>query len=137
MRISTLLTTLLLTVFSANTMAFETDVNPQAMFYINIPLDGTESKRDKTTFGFRLDSHGYTRFDNVPYVKQLDRSAVFDFKMAPDGIEGIYISGIDYLKLYQVNKQNEDDIDYEDQVTIMDEVRGIMSDMSRVAPIGV
>ncbi|MGY8815666.1 MAG: hypothetical protein ACKVHQ_13275, partial [Gammaproteobacteria bacterium] len=50
---------------------------------------------------------------------------------------GIYISGIDYLKLYQVNKQNEDEEEYEDQITIVDEVRGWMSYMSSIAPMGV
>jgi hypothetical protein len=137
MRFSILLLTLSLTIISANTMAIETGFNPQAMFYINIPFDGKDASQDKSTYGFRLDSHAYTRYDNVPYVRQLDQTAVFDFKMAPDGIEGIYISGIDYLKLYQVNKQNEDEEEYEDQITIVDEVRGWMSYMSSIAPMGV
>ncbi|MGK0297248.1 MAG: hypothetical protein ACI9XC_000850 [Gammaproteobacteria bacterium] len=137
MRFLTLLLTLILTITSANTMAVETGFNPQAMFYLNIPFDGNEASNDQSTYGFRLDSHAYTRYDNVPYVRQLDQTAVFDFKMEADRIEGIYISGVDYLKLYQVNKQNEDEDEYEDQITIFDEIRGWTSYMSSIAPMGV
>jgi hypothetical protein len=137
MRISTLILGLLLTTVSANTMAVETGMNPQAMVYISIPLDGTVSSGNKTTYGFRLDSHAYSRFDNVTYTRQLERPAVFDFKMASGGIEGIYISGIDYYRITVVNRQNGDEGEYEDQVSVMDEVRGIMSDMTAIAPMGV
>jgi len=134
-----MIVTLVLSFITTNTIAFETDVNPQAMFYISIPLDGTAFEKENTTFGFRLDSHAYSRYDNVPYVRQLERPAVFDFKMEPRGIEGIYISGIDYYKLYQIHKQNEgeEDIEYEEQVSIMDEIKFIIADMSNIAPMGV
>jgi hypothetical protein len=69
MRFSTLLLSLILTIMSANTLAIETGFNPQAMFYINIPFDGKEASHEKSTYGFRLDSHAYTRYDNVPYVR--------------------------------------------------------------------
>lgn len=137
MRFSILIITLILTMVSASSTAFETGVNPQAMFYINIPLDGANTVRDKSTFGFRLDSHAYSRFDDVPYIRQLERPAVFDLKMASDGIEGIYISGIDYYRKYEVNRQNEDEGEYEDQVSITDEIRARITTMSSIAPMGV
>ena len=139
MRITTVIVTLVLSIISTNTIAFETGVNPQAMFYVSIPFDGSAFKKEKTTFGFRLDSHAYSRYDNVHYVRQLDRPAVFDFKLEPGGIEGVYISGIDYYKLYQIHKQNEgeEDIEYEDQVSIIDEIKFIIADMTNIAPMGV
>jgi hypothetical protein len=137
MRFLNLIITLLLTTVSANGMAFESFVNPQAMFYISIPLDGSVSLREKTRFGFRLDSHAYSRFDDVPYIRQLDRPAVFDLKMKSDGIEGIYFSGIDYYDIYVVNRQNEDEGEFEDQVSVTDEIKARIAVMSNIAPMGV
>ena len=136
MRFLSLLASFFLSTVSANGMAFETDLNPQAMVYLSIALDGGGTD-NKTSFGFRLDSHAYSRYDNVPYIRQLERPAVFDFKMAPDGIEGIYFSGIDYYSLYQVNRQNQDEDEYEDQVSAVDEIKAIITDMSSIAPMGV
>ena len=137
MRFTIFIITLLLTTVSNSSMAYETGVNPQAMFYLSIPLDNTVTARSKTTFGFRLDSHAYSRFDNVPYIRQLDRPAVFDFKMASKDIERIYFSGIDYYQIYKVNKQNEDGDQSSDDTGVTDEVRGILSDMTSIAPMGV
>ena len=137
MRFTIFIITLILTTVSNRTMAVETGVNPQAMFYISIPFDNTMSASDKTTFGFRLDSHAYSRFDNVPYIRQLDRHAVFDFKMTSKDIEGIYFSGIDYYQIYKVNRQNEDGDQSSDEIGVTDEVRGILLDMTSKAPMGV
>ncbi len=138
MRLVYLVISLLLTTVSANTMADDLAINPQAMFYISIPFDGPRYTEDKTTYGLRFDSHAYSRYDKVSYLKQLDRGAVFDFKLTPGEIEGIYLSGINYYQLYKVYKQNEEEeIDYEDQVSVMDEIKGTISDMSAIAPIGV
>jgi hypothetical protein len=120
-------------------MADDLAMNPQAMLYISIPFDKPGFTEDKTTYGLRFDSNAYSRYDKVSYVQQLDRGAVFDFKLTPNEIEGIYLSGVNYYQLYKVYKQNEDeeDYDYEDQVSVMDEIRGTISDMSAIAPMGV
>ncbi len=83
MRLVYLVISLLLTTVSANTMADDLAINPQAMFYISIPFDGPRYTEDKTTYGPRFDSHAYSRYDKVSYFKQLDRGAVFDFKLTP------------------------------------------------------
>ena len=139
MRLFNLVFTLILTMGSANTMADELSINPQAMLYISIPFAKPGFTEDKTTYGFRFDSNAYSRYDHVPFLKQLNRPAVFDFKLSPGEIEGIYLSGVNYYQLYKVYKQNEgeDDYDYEDQVSVMDEIKGTISDMSAIAPIGV
>ena len=139
MRLLNLVFTLILTLFSANTMADDLAMNPQAMFYISVPFDGPRYTEDKSTYGFRFDSHAYSRYDKVSFIQQLDRPAVIDFKLTPGEIEGIYLSGVNYYQLYKIYKQNEDEeeIDYEDQVSVMDEIRGTISDMSAIAPIGV
>lgn len=139
MRLLNMVVMLILTTVSANSMADDLAINPQGMFYISIPFDGPSFSEHKSNYGFRFDSHAYSRYDRISYIQQLDRPAVFDFKLAPEGIEGIYISGINYYQMYKVYKQNEDEeeFDYEDQVSVMDEIKGTISDMSNIAPIGV
>lgn len=138
MRTLIMITTLLLTISAGGARAVETGMNPQAMVYISIPFDGNSQQDDTTTFGFRLDGHAYSRFDRVSYMEQLNRPAVFDLRVESGAIEGIYLSGINYYQLYRLHRQNEEeDTDYEDQVSVTDSIRGILSDMTDVAPMGV
>ena len=149
MRISTAVAAVLLSIVSANSMAFETNVKPHAMFYVTVPLGGPGPDQDKATFGFRLDNiyvdpatSGY-----VDYHRQLQQPAVFDLRMDRHGLDGIYVSGIDYLQLYKVNRQNEEEgvvveetqaeEDYEEALPLSDRIRGVFADMRSIAPMGI
>jgi hypothetical protein len=161
MRISTIITILLLSLSAANTHAFETTVKPHAMIYINVPLGGA-GEQGKTTFGVRLDNINvdYAGSRYVDYHRQMLRTAVFDLRMDRRGLDGIYISGTDYLRLYRVSRQNEgegevleegevveeavveeavaeEEYDYEEELPISDRIRGVFADMRNTAPMGI
>lgn len=105
---SRILTILFVALISFSTQAFESAVKPHAMLYLSIPLDGTGSKQDKLTYGFRLDNIEYTAGEPVNYQQQLQRTAVMDIRMDKHGLDGVYVSGKDYVELYHVMKQNEE-----------------------------
>jgi hypothetical protein len=161
MSLSKLLTVVLVSLLSFSTQAFETAVKPHAMLYVSIPLDGKSHDRDSINYGFRLDNVEYTPGKPVNYQQQLQRTAVMDIRMDEHGMDGLYISGIDYLQMYRVNRQNEDqggdaapdaassadgeavaaeaeaEEDVDDGLTVGDRIRGVIADMRATAPMGV
>lgn len=159
-RIITMCTVALL---SFGSQAFESAVTPHAMIYVSIPLDGPAPDRDRLNYGFRLDSVPYTPGESIDYQRQLQRTAVLDFRMDEHGMDGLYLSGIDYLTLYRVSRQNGDErgeMTVKDETpaaaaegsadaavgeqaeadtgrTVGDHVRGVFADMRATAPMGV
>lgn len=107
-RIITMCTVALL---SFGSQAFESAVTPHAMIYVSIPFGGNTPERDSLNYGFRLDSIAYTSGEHVDYQRQLQKTAVLDLRMNEHGVDGLYLSGIDYLKLYRANRQNEQEGD--------------------------
>ena len=145
---------------SFGSQAFESGVTPHAMIYVSIPLDGPAPDRDRLNYGFRLDSVPYTPGESIDYPRQLQRTAVLDLRMDEYGMDGFYLSGIDYLKLYRISRQNGDeggevaagegaaaeetaDVATGEQAqedngrTVGDHVRGVFADMRATAPMGV
>ena len=64
------------------------------MLYVSIPLDGPAPDRDRLNYGFRLDSVPYTPGESVDYQRLSQRTAVMDFRMDEQGVDGLYLSGI-------------------------------------------
>lgn len=158
MSLTKILTVVLVSLLSFSTQAFETAVKPHAMLYVSIPLDGKTYDRDSINYGFRLDNIAYTPGEPVNYQQQLQGTAVLDFRMDEHGMDGLYISGIDYLQMYRVNRQNDDqgsnaeadattssdeavvaeaEEDVDDGLTVGDRIRGVLADMRATAPMGV
>jgi len=124
------------------------------MLYYKFSLGGYDSNTSKNSFGLRFDNVTYTPDHSIDYKQLAARPAVFDFRMNRHGVEGIYISGTDYLKQYKVNRQNDEQIDegtdveaeeeyeeeyedYDDGLTIGEHVSGVLADLRSVAPLGV
>ena len=160
MSLTKLLTIVLVSLLSFSTQAFETAVKPHAMLYVSIPLDGKTYDRDSINYGFRLDNIEYTPGEPVNYQQQLQRTAVLDFRMDERGMDGLYISGVDYLQMYRVNRQNQDqgsnaesdaatssdeavvaeaeaEEDVDEGLTVGERIRGVLADMRATAPMGV
>lgn len=120
---------------------YQTYVRPHAMFYYKFTPGGSTTRESHSSFGFRVDNIDHHLTRGVDYQRLLHRPAVFDFRMDRQGIEGIYISGIDYLDLYQVRRQNEEQTEGEGE-TPEDADSGktvseVIADMRSVAPLGV
>ena len=127
------------------------------MLYYKVALGESDSNRSKSSFGLRFDNVTYTPDHTIDYKHLAARPAVFmDLRMDKHGVEGIYISGTDYLKQYKVNRQNDEQLDdeqidegtevtaeeeyeeeYDDSLTIGEHVSGVLADMRSVAPLGV
>lgn len=99
---------LLVSVVSVNSHAFESAMKPHAMVYLTIPLDRTNANQDKFNLGFRIDNVAYTPGEPVNYQALLQHRALIDFRIDNKGLDGIFISGTDYVQLYKVSRQNED-----------------------------
>ena len=80
------------------------------MLYYKVALGESNSNRSKSSFGLRFDNVTYTPDHTIDYKHLAARLAVFDLRMDKHGVEGIYISGTDYLKKYKVNRQNDEQI---------------------------
>jgi hypothetical protein len=154
MYLTKIITMLLVSLLSFSTQAFESSVKPLVMVYLTVPLDGTRVNEDAFNYGFRLDHVAYTPGEPVNYQQQFQRTASLDFRMDKQGLDGIYISGKDYLHSLRVNRQNEDqgsdettaeatddaatDIEDEDDgLTVSDRIKGVIADMRAVAPMGI
>ena len=108
MRILYFVVVLFLSVTSTSSMAVETINEPHAMFYYQMSFGEAKSKIEQgPTFGFRVDRADLATNSVIDYQQILKRPAVFDFKMRNKSIEGIYVSGKDYLKAYRVHHADE------------------------------
>jgi len=106
MRILVMITVLLMSFVSGNSIADQVGVKPVAMLYVAIPL-GTTRNQEQPSFGFRLDNIEYEQGSVVQYNRLLEKSALVDFRMGAHGIQGIYFSGTDYLQRYRIYRQNQ------------------------------
>lgn len=136
MRIIITITFLLMSFMSGNTIAFETGPMHRAMLYLEIPLDGTESDQDMVGFGFRLDNIESTQQGIYTDYPMNNPTALMDFRMNKQGIEGIYFSGTDYLQKFRVYRQNQQQGSGE-QETAEDGIGATISEAMKAAPLGV
>ncbi|MFQ5661323.1 MAG: hypothetical protein ACE5GZ_12940 [Gammaproteobacteria bacterium] len=100
---------MLTSLLSFNSHAAEPFVEPQAMLYYQIPFGGSDHRQYKHTFGFRMDLTHTGSGQLIAYQQLLKKPAVFDLKMGHDGIDALYISGVDYLQHYYVHRANDED----------------------------
>jgi hypothetical protein len=110
MRILVMITVLLMSFVSGNTIADQAGVKPVAMLYVAIPL-GSTNNQEQPSFGFRLDNIDYSQGSIIQYDRLLEQSALMDFRMGTHGIQGIYFSGTDYLQRYRIYRQNQEQTD--------------------------
>lgn len=120
---------------------YQTYTRAHAMLYYRFTLDGANTWENHSSFGFRLDNIDHHLTRGVDYQRLLHRPAVFDFRMGRQGIEGIYISGIDYLDMYKVRRQNDEQTEAEGEMPENADtgktVGDVIADMRSVAPLGV
>lgn len=130
--------TALLSMVPCQAGAFETAFGSQAMLYVHVPLDARQDAGSGTTFGLRLDNVARRADRRIEFSGIPHTPALLDFRLSRRGMDGIYISGRDYLEAYRILRQNEGEQGiYDDQTTVGDSVRGIISDMTSVAPMGI
>ena len=90
-------------------MALEPVNEAHAMFYYQVPFSATKTEQKKHSFGFRMDHTSYEHGEMIQYQQLMNKTAAFDFKMGRDGVQGVYVSGVDYLQRFRLNKAAEDD----------------------------
>ncbi len=124
--------------FSAQVSAYELTPQPQAMLYYKFSVGGTGMQRAFSTFGLRVDTVTYSARGVANYDELIHRPAVFDLRMGRRGVEGIYISGIDYFKLYKVNRQNDEQNDADDESgrSAGESVKAVIENIRDTAPMG-
>ncbi len=89
-------------------MTLEPVNEAHAMFYYQVPFSAGKTEQEKHSFGFRMDHASYEHGEMIQYQQLMNKTAAFDFKMARDGVQGMYISGVDYLQLYRLHRAAED-----------------------------
>lgn len=100
----------LLTVFSLlsfmplQSMALEPVNEAHAMFYYQVPFSANKPEEKKHSFGFRMDHASFEQGDMIQYNQLMTKTAAFDFKLGHKGVESMSFGGVDYLKLYRLNK---------------------------------
>lgn len=99
-------------------MALEPVNESHAMIYYKIPFSASKKPENKPSFGFRMDHTSYERGGMIEYKDLMERTAAFDFRMGHDGLQGVYVSGVDYLQRFRLQRAAEDDaemdVDIED-----------------------
>ena len=96
-----------------NAMALEPVNEAHAMFYYQVPFSTSKVSEKKHSFGFRMDHTSYERGGMIEFQKLMNKTAAFDFKMKHDGIDGMYVSGVDFLQKYRLLKAAEGEEDME------------------------
>jgi hypothetical protein len=90
-------------------MALEPVSEAHAMLYYQVPFSASKAEQKKHSFGFRMDHTSYKHGDMISYQKMMNKTAAFDFKMGHEGVQGMYVSGVDYLQLYRLRRAAEDE----------------------------
>ena len=90
-------------------MALEPVSEAHAMIYYQIPFSASKSEQKKHSFGFRMDHTSYKPGNMISYQQMMKKTAAFDFKMGHEGVQGMYVSGVDYLQLYRLRRAAEDE----------------------------
>lgn len=101
MKTSSFIVLLLLVLTASNAAALEPVMEPHAMVYYQVSFDGEKSKASRPVFGFRVDRVSFSPGGMIEYRQLLKEPAMFDFRVGNKGVEGIYISGVDYLRQYR------------------------------------
>ncbi len=90
-------------------MALEPVNEAHAMFYYQVPFSVNKVEQKKHSFGFRMDRTSYEHGGMIQYQQLMNNTAVFDFKMGHQGVQGLYVSGVDYLQRYRLSRAAEDE----------------------------
>ena len=111
MRINLLPILCIVLLLPVKSIALEPVNEAHAMIYYQVPFSVNKSEQKKHSFGFRMDHTSYNPGEMIQYSKMMKKTAAFDFKMGHEGVQGMYVSGVDYLQLYRLRKAAEDDSD--------------------------
>lgn len=106
-------------------MALEPVNETHAMFYYKVPFSASKKPENKPTFGFRMDHTSYEQGGMIEYQQLMNRTAALDFRMGSDGVQGLYVSGVDYLQRFRLQRAAEDEAgDMEEGATETAEKKG-------------
>lgn len=108
MRITILAILSMILLIPVQGMALETVSEAHAMIYYQVPFSANKSEQKKHSFGFRMDHTSYKPGNMISYQQMMKKTAAFDFKMGHEGVQGLYVSGVDYLQLYRLQRAAED-----------------------------
>ena len=109
MRINLFCILSLIILVPVKSMALEPVNEAHAMFYYQVPFSASKAEQKKHSFGFRMDQASYQPGQMIQYQQLMNKPAAFDFKMGHEGVQGLYVSGVDYLQLYRLRKAAEGD----------------------------
>jgi hypothetical protein len=109
MRIKLISILCLIILVPVKSIALEPVSEAHAMIYYQIPFSASKKVEKKHSFGFRMDHTSYEPGEMIEYQKLMTKTAAFDFKMGWEGVQGMYVSGVDYLQLYRLNRAAEDE----------------------------
>lgn len=154
MRVSLLITIVLLAIASSNVIARGLMVEPQGMFYFRLSFDGAAGEKQPASFGFRMDHVSYAMDRRVDFKQLMQQTPMLDFRMGHDGVKAIYVSGIDYLQRYRIQHADEssDDADSQGQddagtgtaekqpplgEKVVSDVKGMATTVWDVVPVGI
>ena len=111
----------ILSLTPVSSMALEPVNEAHAMFYYQVPLGGAKPEQKKHSFGFRMDHTSYQHGEMIQYHNVMKKPAAFDFKMGHDGVEGMYVAGVDYLAQYRLKRAAEDESGDSENVEMAEE----------------
>jgi hypothetical protein len=114
MRINLFSVLCLILLVPVKSMALEPVNEAHAMFYYQVPFSASKSEQKKHSFGFRMDHTSYKHGEMIRYQQLMNKTAAFDFKMGREGVQGVYVSGVDYLQLYRLARAAEGENGEED-----------------------
>lgn len=109
MRISLFCILSLIILVPVKSMALEPVNEAHAMFYYQVPFSASKAEQKKHSFGFRMDQASYEPGQMIQYQQLMNKPAAFDFKMGHEGVQGLYVSGVDYLQRYRLSRAAEDE----------------------------
>ncbi|NKB36083.1 MAG: hypothetical protein GKR93_02790 [Gammaproteobacteria bacterium] len=106
-------------------MALEPVNEAHAMFYYQIPFSTAKVAEKKHSFGFRMDHTSYQNGGMIEYQKLMKKTAAFDFKMGHEGVEGMYVSGVDFLQRYRLARaaEGEEEMAMDDEMATKPETK--------------
>jgi hypothetical protein len=147
MRINLLPILCIVLLLPVKSIALEPVNEAHAMIYYQVPFSANKSEQKKHSFGFRMDHTSYNPGEMIQYSKMVKKTAAFDFKMGHEGVQGMYVSGVDYLQLYRLRKAAEDeggeevvDADSESKSNPVTEVAGnigeTIDEIMDIVPLG-
>jgi hypothetical protein len=109
MRVNRPLLILLACIITCTSNAGELTLEPHAMLYFRMSLDGGSRKQAHSTFGLRIDRALVERGRPIDYRQLFRQPAIMDFSLNGTGIEALTIAGVDYLEKYRALHAAEED----------------------------